>query len=460
MNKKIYILLPDGVGIKNYIFSNIFKNTHFTVEILHNLDLKTLQRSQLELLQKYKLSKLKSYNESLIEKFLRELIHFTRLVYNSKIKSNESILSNYMPKKKSVKHKLFYWLVELIGNGYHQYKHIKKLELYYQKEIRKSYVYKYYFTVFDKEKPKKLFCTHQRAVIAAPIFAAAKDAGIKTVTAIYSWDNLPKARLALRSDYYIVWSPYMRKELKLYYPEIQNNQIKVLGTPQFQFHSKDKYIWSKKEFATFYNLDLSKKWICFSGDDKTTSPHDPEYLEHIAEEIFNSNLNDFWEILLRPVPTEGFEKYQHVLDRFPDLIKKCGAAWHLSSNWTNIFPLEKDLYILSSLCHHADVVVNVGSTMALDFSMHNKPSIFINYEADIRSNWSIKRVYNFEHFKTIKNLEPVIWLNNKSQLVDILENLEQIHNEVKSDMEKWCEKIIPKSLRLESQHLIKDFLLK
>jgi hypothetical protein len=39
-----------------------------------------------------------------------------------------------------------------------------------------------------------------------PICIAAKELNIPVITAIYSWDNLPKARLAVQADKYIVWS--------------------------------------------------------------------------------------------------------------------------------------------------------------------------------------------------------------------------------------------------------------
>jgi len=452
MKNDLLVLMPDGVGIRNYIYTDVFKGFKKSVTLLHSFKSKTVEK--LGVSENFKVEKLITYQENPKEKFLRELIHLVRLKYNTKLRNNTSILSNYMPKKTTLKLRIFYFTVEFISKFYNSTKQIEKLENKYNKAIRQSKVYSFYINYFKSNTFSIIFCTHQRAVIAAPIFAAAKDAGVKTITAIYSWDNLPKARLALRADQYLVWSPYMKDELKTYYPKIKDKQIEILGTPQFQFHYDDSYIWTKEKFAEFYGLDLNKKWLCFSGDDKTTSPFDPEYLQDIAEKIINSSLATEWQILLRPVPVEGFDKYQNIIDQFPEIIKKTGADWEMSSHWSDVYPKKTDLNILTSLCEHADAVINVGSTMALDFGMHYKPAIYINYDVKPNTYWSVKRIYKFQHFRTMDDLNPVIWLNSPSKLVDVLKNLEQHHKQTQADMKAWCETIIPENLRTKSSQLI------
>jgi NADPH-dependent 7-cyano-7-deazaguanine reductase QueF-like protein len=457
MKNDLIVLMPDGVGIRNYLYADVFKGKKQSPTILHNFKEDTVQK--LEISKEFKAEKLIDYKETPKEKFFRELIHLTRLQYNAKLKQNSSILSNYRPKKNSFKLKLFYLTVETLAKAYNSLNQIEKLENKYNKAIRHSKVYKLYFNYFKTNTFNTIFCTHQRAVIAAPIFAAAKDAGLKTITAIYSWDNLPKARLALKADEYIVWSPYMKKELKTYYPDIQNHQIKILGTPQFQFHYDKSLLWSKEKFANYYQLDLNKKWICFSGDDKTTSPYDQDYLEDIAHQLSQSGLNREWQVLLRPVPVEGFEKYQPIIDKYPDIIKKTGAVWEMSSHWSDVYPHKKDLNVLSSLCEYAEGVINVGSTMGLDFGMHNKPAIYINYDTQENSNWTTKRIYQFQHFKTMKDLNPVIWLNSPDELPDILTKLQLHYKQTQQDMKSWCDKIIPENLRQNSSQLIRKALI-
>ena len=51
-----------------------------------------------------------------------------------------------------------------------------------------------------------------------------------------SWDNLVKARLAIRTREYIVWSNYMRDELLRYYKEIDAANNVITGKPQFELY--------------------------------------------------------------------------------------------------------------------------------------------------------------------------------------------------------------------------------
>ena len=96
-------------------------------------------------------------------------------------------------------------------------------------------------------KPDIIFSTHQRSLDGSVIIEAAKSLGIKTVGAVYSWDNLPKARLLVRTENYVVWSEYMKQEMADYYPEVDPAKVLITGTPQFEFISTRSSM-SREEF--------------------------------------------------------------------------------------------------------------------------------------------------------------------------------------------------------------------
>ena len=178
---------------------------------------------------------------------------------------------------------MFYGSVARASRLIRSYEKIRKLEEKYQASLRANPFYDEVTTILEKEQISSVFCTHQRALKAPTVFAAAQDLDIKATTVIYSWDNIPKARLALRADQYLVWSEHMKKELLYFYPELSSEAIHVTGTPQFEFYFDTENVMSKEALAAQYDLDPNKKWICFSGDDVGTSPHDPQYLHDIAE---------------------------------------------------------------------------------------------------------------------------------------------------------------------------------
>ena len=147
---------------------------------------------------------------------------------------------------------------------------------------------------------------HQSATCQciAPILAC-QDLGIPTATFIFSWDNLPKATMVIEPDHYLVWSKHMAKELQDYYPYIQKNQIQITGSPQFEFHFDDSHLQTREGFFKKYGLNLNKKYICFSGDDITTSPHDPEYLRDVLEAVKELNTKgQNLGVIFRPCPVD------------------------------------------------------------------------------------------------------------------------------------------------------------
>jgi hypothetical protein len=418
---KIVLLFPDGVGIRNYLYSEVFQNIKEDLVLVHNFDETTIATLK-ESVSLSEAITIPIYRETIKEKFLRELICLSRLHYNAKLVCNPSLLTNWNWNQKTLSKKLFYKGIEYSAPLFKKYSSILKLEKRYQKAIRTTLFYKEIKAILEDVNPKAVFCSHQRGLNGAPFFAVAKDLEIPTTTVIFSWDNLPKARLALRADNYLVWSDCMKKELELFYPEIPSGTIHITGTPQFEFYEDPNNIIEKETFFKKYNLDPSKKIICFSGDDTKTSPDDPSYLKDIAEAITKANLQEEYQILLRRCPVDFSGRFDFVVNEYKDLIREAAPLWYYntSKEWVAVYPSKEDVKLLVSTAFYSEIVVNVGSTMAFDFAMFKKPCVFINYDQENKkeNDWSVKTIYQFQHFRSMPNKEAVIWLNNKEEIVE------------------------------------------
>ena len=439
-NNKIVLLFPDGVGIRNYLYSDVFKGMEKELVLFHAFDAKTEQAVK-DITAIQNTLSIPKYTESLKEKFLRELICLARLKHNVKTVENPTILTNWKSNHKGIFKTLFYKSIELASHLFTSYERILKLEKWYQKAIRNTNFYKEVREILVANAPEKLFCSHQRCVQCALIFAAAQDLGIETITVIYSWDNLPKARMALQANKYLVWSDYMKQELKLYYPEIKEQQIFVTGTPQFECYHQPENVIPKEVFYERYNLDIHKKIICYSGDDVLTCPDDPKYLDDLADELIKNNLDNKYQILLRRCPVDISGRFDKIISKYPDLIKQAPPLWNFepNSSWTTIYPLPEDVKLLVSTAYYSDVVVNLGSTMAFDFGMFDKPCAYINYDQEnkVNSNWSVKWIYQLQHFKSMVDKNSVIWINNKSEIKDKV-----ILNKSSDSLEKWKDVVL------------------
>ena len=446
---KVCFVVPDGTGIKNYLFSNLLE--HLSDNGLEIIIWHTLSKEAINEIKNIHPNidindfVLPNYKESIFEKFLREAISYARLLRNSKVVNNKTIMSNWIknPKKSSLK--LFYKLVETCGYVLSQnYSWILKADQVYLKSIHHSTKLQQYEEFLSLHNIDCVLCTHQRAINAIPAMYAATKMKTKSISAIYSWDNMPKARLNTRSDYYIVWSEYMKNEFKIYYPEIDISKVIVTGTPQFEFYYDKSYIMDKEEFFKKYDLDIKKKTICYSGDDRLTSPHDPIYLDELASAIVTSELKDKVQILLRRSPVDLSGRFDNVVKKYPHIIKVADPIWHFDGtddNWTLIYPSIQDIKLLVSTAYHCDLVYNVGSTMAHDFAMFDKPAAYINYDAVVDDKWSTDTIYKFQHFKSQDGLDAVVWIDSKDEIASKVTKALYNPNDIAVDRKKWLDKI-------------------
>ncbi|MEZ4874036.1 MAG: hypothetical protein R2793_00915 [Flavobacteriaceae bacterium] len=419
--KHIFVLVPDGVGIKNYLYTRLFQGGEFSITIFHNFDTETLAYLKKQIPFEKEVT-IPAYKERFLEKFLRELIHLARLRHNAKTERNPTILKFWNKAPKSLKLQFFYFLVTTAARVIPSYASIEKLEKQYQKALPRNPFYRKVKELLALHQPDALFCTHQRALKAPTIFAAAASLHIPSSTVIYSWDNLPKARLALRANRYLVWSAFMKNEMERFYPEIPKEDIMITGTPQFEFYFDPKYLIPKEVFYTTYQLDPSKKILCFSGDDIRTSPNDPMYLDDIASAIEGSSLKEEVQILLRRCPVDLSGRFDWVVKKYPNLIKEAPPLWNFNTQkWTAVYPTKEDVALLVSTAYYAFAVMNVGSTMAFDFGMFDKPCIFINYDVKENKQWSAQTIYKYQHFRSMPSSKAVYWFNDKGSIAYTLQ---------------------------------------
>jgi hypothetical protein len=447
------VFVPDGVGIRNYLYSDVFKGIDAECHLWHAFDERTVEvvLEQVSFPDTYTIP---SYAEGKVEKFWRELIHVCRLRYNAKISQNPTILTVWKKRHTGMAKKLFYSIIELLAPLVTSYKGILWMERRYQRKIRTNPFYHKVKAQLRGSKVDTVFCTHQRAVQAAGLFAAASDLGIETISVIYSWDNLPKARLALKADRYLLWSDVMFADMRRFYPEIPDDRLSVVGTPQFEFYGDESLFEDREHFCPANGLDASKRLLCFSGDDELTSPHDPMYLRDLAKGLNDSVHREDFQIVFRRCPVDLSGRYNAVIEEFSDLIVELPPKWNFNRDvWTAVYPLVDDVAILVNLARHCEAVINVGSTMAFDFGMMGKPCIYINYDQEGSDNWSTSTIYRYEHFKSMPSKSVVWWWNTADDLHRLLDLIKDGRG---TEIQTWYQLINRKGASRNIQALIQS----
>jgi hypothetical protein len=419
---KIFILLPDGIGLRNFAYTNFHE---IGIESNHEIiywNSTPFNLSELGF-DEIKIQNPKPHPFTEIYKNARKEIELNQ----NKKRLNDAVFESYkFPQTyRTVKLTLKSIATQLLSKLYSSKKGLIKVRKKINKLESSTSYYKTCLNTLEQEKPDFVFCTNQRPLTGIAPILAAKKLGIPTGTFIFSWDNLPKATLVLETDFYFVWSDFMKKELQFYYPYIKENQILVTGTPQFENHFKKNNILSREAFFAENNLDVNKKYICYSGDDITTCPDDPQYLDDVALSV--KKLNEKGHnlgVIFRPCPVDFSNRFDEVLKKNQDTIVTIRPKWKKAGNdWNTILPTKADIFLQTNTIAHTEMVVNLGSSMVFDYAAHDKPCAFINYDVKnkVLKDWSVKKIYNYIHFRSMPTRKSVVWINNPDEIAGKIE---------------------------------------
>ena len=453
--KNIFILLPDGVGLRNFVYSNFhhigiqkkfeviyWNNTVFSLEDLGYPELKISHSKIHPLTDIYKNAKIQVEFNLIIKRTKDKVYNTYRFPfsYNGIKAVTKSILVNLI----TLTHSTNWGLLRIR-------KQINKNE-------RKTLYYSQCLETLQNEKPSIVFCTNQRHITTVAPLLAAKSLGIPTASFIFSWDNLPKATMVVETDYYFVWSNFMKEELLFYYPYIKPIQIVVTGSPQFELHFDSDKLLSRNTFFQRFGLDFNKKYICFSGDDFTSSPDDEKYLEDLAIAVEKLNQKNYnIGIIFRRCPVDFSSRYDTVLQKYSDCITIVNPLWKpLTSVWNAVLPTKDDDTLLSSIAEHSEMVVNLGSSTVFDFVAHQKPCGYFNYNQHVQLNpkWDIFKCYQFVHFRSMPSKDSVFWINNPEEIAETIEKMLSDNSEkVIQNAQLWFEKINQHPPELASERI-------
>ena len=442
MSKKVLVLMPDGVSLRNFAYSSFYEigskkgyevvfwnATPFDLEDLGFREIRIKNPKLHPLTDILKAAQIR-VELQLFAKRDKDPIYYG-YVFPLSYRSLKSALKSFMIRW----YKLRY--ASEIG--------LKRLRTRIVSLERKTDYYQDCLKVLEVEKPDFVFSASQRSVVSIAPLTASKDLGVPTASFIFSWDNVPKATTVVTTDHYFVWSEHMKKELLHYQRYIGASQVKVTGTPQFENHFNPSVKETRETFFEIHDLDLKKDYICFSGDDVTTSPTDDLYLRDIASAV--RTLNDNGQnlgIIFRRCPVDFSERYNKVLEAYEDIIVSIEPVWKkIGDSWNTVLPTKEDLALQTNIIAHTACVVNLGSSMVFDYACYDKPCAFINYNYLNQSKQLEKGVYvyDFVHFRSMPSKKAVVWFSSPEDISKDLLAMLTDGKETSTAAKKWFEKI-------------------
>lgn len=272
-----------------------------------------------------------------------------------------------------------------------------------------------YLNIFKRLNPSLVFNgSHVHGELALHAVHAAQWLGIPTAAFIFSWDNLTsQGRIMPPYDYYLVWNESIRKQLLQMYDTVSPERVFVTGTPQFDFHFRREFHWSREEFCHRVGADPQRPIVLYATGMANHMPGEPEIVEGIAN-VFEQMVDlGPPQLLVRIYPKDQTGRFAELKKRRPDILFPT-VPWEPA--W--LTPKEEDSPLLTNMLRHAAAGINIASTISLELCMLDKPVVNVGYncsESD-RNNIDFARYYEFDHYKPLVDEGAVKLANSQEEL--------------------------------------------
>jgi hypothetical protein len=246
------------------------------------------------------------------------------------------------------------------------------------------------------------------------IISAARKLGIPTLAFITSWDNITtKNRLMFSYEGFLVWSEQMKKDLDRFYPNSVSRPAYVVGAPQYDVFKRPEYHISKEEFCRENGLDPDKPIVLYALGSPNLFNEFPGAIEFLKRAATGS-MGDI-QVIVRPHPLKFNDPGLFDLPKIYDKIliqtsnpKKGEEVFTHDKNqireWLNTY-------------QYSDVIIQLGSTVAVDASILDRPIININFDPSGEKNqlvWDLNHIMN--HFAPLTNSGGMWEVNNYEEM--------------------------------------------
>ncbi len=275
--------------------------------------------------------------------------------------------------------------------------------------------------LFEKYKPDLVFNTASRG--DEGVLKSAKRFGVPTVDMPKTWDNLSKILFNVKADRLLVWSPFMKNQA-VRLQGYADDEVEITGVPQFDFYARKDGLMKREEFCEKIGANPEKKIILFSstGGDMC----DEAYFVETIRAYMDEGVIPDATILIRPhvgykKDAERFSRVRFLRGVIIDTHDKQQSD-KFKDNWDT--RIDHVHHLVNSL-YHADVVVNLASTMTLDATACGTPVINPRFNPpDTSRHYSATRLYGTDYVDAVRQTGAAWVPQNKEEykqaLYDIL----------------------------------------
>lgn len=282
--------------------------------------------------------------------------------------------------------------------------------------------------LFDKYHPDLVFSTNLISTIDFRLLKDAKKNKVKSISNIKGWDmpNM-KGYLTMNADKLVAQTDIQKREM-IKYHQVPEKKIVVLGNPGFDIYFNDEGLMTRGEFCKFAGLDPNKKIIFMNISAVFINPFPEDPILNVDRWISEGRIKKPAQILISPRSKYGFS--EELLNNTPNIVIHIAGEMIGGGARSNLKFEKNEIYDLKNCLYHADVVITTGSTLGMEATLMNTPSISIAFDFRPVNYWLSAKVRSFdEYFEPAKMSGGVFMAYSAEDLIkgvnEYLENPEK-----------------------------------
>lgn len=253
--------------------------------------------------------------------------------------------------------------------------------------------------LFEKYRPAAVFSTTPHDESEAALLKSALRNKVPIVSMPKSWDNIPKILFPVKGKKLLVWGSYMKDEA-VAFQDYAPAEIVETGAPEFDRYAHPERLWSREAFARRHGLDPDKKIILY-GSGGADMTDEPRFID-VLDEYVRAHPNT--QVLIRPHAgyKDDTARYARFAGRAGIRIDKTIVQYHSPQSAWDASPERAD-NLYNSL-HHADVCVNISSTLTIDATLCGAPVVNVDFDVDSGldpKRRSVKRLFETSYTRAI-----------------------------------------------------------
>jgi hypothetical protein len=250
------------------------------------------------------------------------------------------------------------------------------------------------------------------------VISAAESMGTRVGAFITSWDNLStKARMPNTYDFYLAWSARMQEELSAACGGNVPERTRIVGAPQFDAFRDTHFAEDRQTFCARHALRSDEPIILYClGSPNLIKEHYGALA--FGQRVAAGDLGAV-QVLVRPHPVFGEAQEIEALKTIHQRVRVQNAG-RVRDGFRRRYQDVECIRDWVSTFRHADVVINLSSTVAIDAALFDKPIVNLDFDPEPgKPNQRLVKDVNhlWSHFRPIAESGGVALVDTPDQLV-------------------------------------------